>query len=246
MSQYREHHPGSSLADAVECFWTSQSISEEGPQRVYPDGCVDILYIRRPGGVTLKWVGTMTRWRDVPGGGAAELLGVRFRPGALGTRLPVLVDESADLAAIDRALTREVLDGLDRSLRPGAIVNVIQRLVERYGVKDPAARALRYLERHRGDVDLGWLAGQANLSERQFRRICEARTGLSPKRLARTLRFRQALDLTLQAAPGELTAVAHTCGFADQAHFTHEMRRFTGRTPSQLAEIYKRAALVVP
>lgn len=246
MREYQEHYPGAALANAVECFWTACSAEGERPHRVFPDGCVDILYIRRGDAVSLRLVGTMTTWEDVPTVSETVALGVRFRPGALGTRLPSLVDESADLAGVDGALSRDVLDGLEVSLRPGAIHAVMQRLVERCRLDDAPARAIRYLEQQRGEIDLVWLAEQANLSERQFRRICEARTGLSPKRLARTLRFRKALDLTLRTPRGALTEVAYACGFADQAHFTHEMRRFTGYTPGELSEIYKPASVALP
>jgi AraC-like DNA-binding protein len=246
MREYLEHYPGSALADAVECFWTAHSVVGEAPHRVYPDGCVDILYIRQGDAVSLRLVGTMTVWEDVPATAETAALGVRLRPGALAARLPVLLDESADLAAVDSRLSREVLDGLEVSLRPGAIHAVIQRLVERCRLDDAPARAIRFLEQQKGDVDLVWLADQANLSERQFRRVCEARTGLSPKRLARTLRFRKALGLTLQTPPGGLTQVAYHCGFADQSHFTHEMRQFTGRTPGELSEIYKPTPVLLP
>ena len=246
MREYQEHYPGAALADAVECFWTARSAAGESPHRVYPDGCVDILYIRQGSAVSLQLVGTMTAWEDVPAGADTVALGVRFRPGALGTRLPLLVDESADLAGVDSRLSRDVLDGLEVSLRPGAIYAAIQRLAERCQPHDAPARAIRYLEQQRGEVDLVWLAEQANLSERQFRRICEARTGISPKRLARTLRFRKALDLTLRTPPGSLIEVAYACGFADQAHFTHEMRRFTGYTPGELSEIYKPHPMALP
>ncbi len=246
MREYQEHYPGAALADAVECFWTARSGPGERPHRVYPDGCVDILYNRQGEAVSLQLVGTMTAWEDVSALAGTVALGVRFRPGALGTHLPVLVDENADLGEVDRTLSRALLDGLEVSLRPGAIHAVIKRLVERCRPDDASARAIRHLEQQWGNVDLVWLAGQANLSERQFRRICEARTGLSPKRLSRTLRFRKALDLTLDTTPGGLSGVAYACGFADQAHFTHEMRRFTGHTPSELSEIYNPTAVALP
>lgn len=246
MESYREHHPGLALAETVECFWTGRSEPGARRHRVFPDGCVDILYTRQGGRVSLEWIGTMTTWVDVTVSEPADLLGVRFRPGALGGRLPALVDQSAELQALDKQLAQEVLEGLEQSLRPGAILAVIQRLTARCAPRDAVSRALSYLEEQRGNVDLEWLAGQANLSERQFRRICEARTGLSPKRLARTLRFRGALALTQQAAPGGLTGVAYACGYADQAHFSHELRTFTGMTPSQVSDFYKPSSPDVP
>jgi AraC-like DNA-binding protein len=54
--------------------------------------------------------------------------------------------------------------------------------------------------------------------------------GLTPKSVARILRFRHALDL-IEATPANWSAIAHTAGYFDQAHFTNDFRRLTGRTP---------------
>lgn len=48
----------------------------------------------------------------------------------------------------------------------------------------------------------------------------------------RVLRFRRAERLAGSGA--SLAAVAAQAGYADQAHFTRECRRLTGRSPSDL------------
>ena len=45
------------------------------------------------------------------------------------------------------------------------------------------------MTRVHGEVDIDWVADQAGMSARQFRRRCQEESGLSPKHLARVLRI---------------------------------------------------------
>lgn len=54
--------------------------------------------------------------------------------------------------------------------------------------------------------------------------------GMSPKRFARIVRARRALDLLCEGKP--LTEIALVAGYYDQAHFNSEFKSHTGMTPS--------------
>jgi AraC-like DNA-binding protein len=54
---------------------------------------------------------------------------------------------------------------------------------------------------------------------------------LSPKLLARILRFRYALS-RVHGQLGEHAGLAADCGYFDQSHFIAEFQRFSGRTPA--------------
>jgi AraC-like DNA-binding protein len=54
--------------------------------------------------------------------------------------------------------------------------------------------------------------------------------GVSPKRLARVVRFRRGLELVAGGTP--LADVAVSAGYYDQAHFTSEFRAHAGMTPT--------------
>lgn len=72
-----------------------------------------------------------------------------------------------------------------------------------------------------------------NWTTRHFQRRTRAMTGMSPGEVARMIRLEQALrDLRDGGANGAQVAAAH--GFADQAHFSREVRRAYGRSPGQL------------
>jgi AraC-like DNA-binding protein len=80
---------------------------------------------------------------------------------------------------------------------------------------------------------LEFFARTLHTSEFHLARVFRNGTGFSLFGYRRHLRLRVALDLL--ADPGvELTAVAHTLGFATHSHFTDSFRQTFGVTPSAL------------
>jgi AraC-like DNA-binding protein len=75
-------------------------------------------------------------------------------------------------------------------------------------------------------------ADELGVGARQLHRRSLAAFGYGPKTLARVLRFRRALALARGGVP--LAATAARSGFADQAHFTREVRQLAGMTPGEL------------
>ena len=84
----------------------------------------------------------------------------------------------------------------------------------------------------RRGVGVRALAGSVGLSERQLYRRCLDAFGYGPKMLDRVLRLNLALD---RARTGlSLAEVAARTGYADQAHFTREVKALTGMPPRTL------------
>lgn len=81
MLKYREYLPPPQLADTAECCW---SLTNRGAsavvQRVLPDGCADILFVRSAK-TSMIVVGAMTRFEDFETHPLDLLIGIRFRPG---------------------------------------------------------------------------------------------------------------------------------------------------------------------
>lgn len=70
----------------------------------------------------------------------------------------------------------------------------------------------------------------AELSVRQLERLFGDRFGLSPRRYGRILRLRRAIGLIAHEGDS-LAGAAAMAGYADQPHFTREVRELTGRSP---------------
>lgn len=124
-------------------------------------------------------------------------------------------DWRARFALLDAALTRRLAAGPQPTR---AVAWAWRRLSETHGAARVEALA----------GELGW--SRARLLAR-FR----DEVGVSPKALARLLRFERAAGLlTATEAPG-LAAVAALCGYYDQSHLTGEFRRITATTPARYA-----------
>jgi AraC-like DNA-binding protein len=89
--------------------------------------------------------------------------------------------------------------------------------------------ALEAMAAAHGDIDLDWVAGQAGMSPRHFRRRCLAESGLTPKHLCRILRFRRACALAADRL--EWSAIAAQAGYFDQSHLIRDFHEFTGSAP---------------
>jgi AraC-like DNA-binding protein len=242
-SDYRERRPAPALRRRFVCLW-SQAIGQGGadyPQRVLPDGCIDILWIGEDAPVIVGPATRMFVARLAPG---SLVIGARLRPGMGPSVLDLPVCEARD---------QEV--PLDLAWRGSD--DLSGRLAERRGIEArlavlEAALIERVAEARACDplVDAGvaWLASSssgrvrdlcrsAGVSERQLRRRFDAAVGYGPKTLARILRLQRTLALH-RAWGGQsgLAGLAVEAGYADQAHMSRELKALTGRSPRALLQ----------
>jgi AraC-like DNA-binding protein len=160
-------------------------------------------------------------------------LGVRAILGASNPELASRVVELSDLWG-DRG--RELVEGLwsnpSWSARFALLDEVFTRAVRPHAFSAPAAWAWQRLAASAGGLpitalarDIGW--SRAHLTER-FRTAF----GLGPKTAARIFRFEHACR-ALKTDPRRIAAVAHACGYHDQAHMTREWRALAGSSPRE-------------
>jgi AraC-like DNA-binding protein len=165
---------------------------------------------------------------------------MRFHPGMAGAflKLPavVLTDESAKLEDLWGLSALQLRRRLDDAPAPADCVRILAgALAPPKQAGGPVERALRFLTAANGVADVDWMARQAGMSPRQFRRRCLEEAGLGPKRLARVLRFRYASRLAAAARRPDWSSIAVAAGYFDQAHLIRDFREFTGRTPAAAA-----------
>jgi AraC-like DNA-binding protein len=111
-----------------------------------------------------------------------------------------------------------------RPVRPDGCLDIV------YSRHD-GLRAVGAMTRTHGNANLDWIAAQANLSPRQFRRRCLEESGLTPKHLCRVLRFRHSNSLASASRRPDWADIAGRAGYYDQAHLIRDFREFTGQTP---------------
>ncbi|MFF6788322.1 helix-turn-helix domain-containing protein [Streptomyces filamentosus] len=100
------------------------------------------------------------------------------------------------------------------------------------GVRPEVAEAWRRLVVSRGRVQVGAVAAELGWSRRYLTERFRGEVGLSPKSLARVLRFEYAHELAAARDPLPWGEVAAVSGYADQAHLVRDWREFTGRPPT--------------
>lgn len=251
-SRYHEMLAPASLRRYLVCTWSQIVSSGEGdyPQRVLPDGCVDIVWIGASPAIV---AGPATRFviASLPPG--STIVGVRFRPG---WSLPGLGVPASELR--DRNVTLDELWGpeagrLSESVAaqatvPARLAAIERALASRWAGTPPGdllvIAAVAWLARHPGQP-VHRLASGLGVSSRQVQRRFVAAVGYGPKTFQRIARFQRLLALgrsrtsrrpgvLAPGQPGDLGTLALAAGYADQAHMTRDVRDLAGKTPSML------------
>jgi AraC-like DNA-binding protein len=209
--------------------WSVETTEPVREYAVRPDGCLDILYSPAAG---LEIVGAMTAERRYTLGPGARSAGIRFRPGMAPAFLKLRADQLTDLTIPLQAFPNQAelagrLAGAQSAAECRQIL--IAALHPPADTPNGVQRAIEAVTGSHGDINLEWVARQAGMSERQFRRRCLEESGLSPKQLCRVLRFRRACSLGQGGLPWGL--VAAEAGYFDQAHLIRDFREFAGATP---------------
>ena len=112
---------------------------------------------------------------------------------------------------------------------------VSARLAEARPPSPGVAWAWRRLSETHGRLRVGALVEELGWSRKRLIARFREEVGVSPKSLARILRFERAAALLAQRHPPGLAELAYDCGFYDQSHLTNEFRRIAGVTPAAYA-----------
>jgi len=236
-SDYQEFSTHGRLAEFVFCLW-SQSVgpSAEFPQRVLPDGCVDIILMNEVAMVVGPWTKPFVA-HLAPN---TKIIGARCRPGRAASLLGIPASQLLNSFAFLRDIfsntetcpfTRIVDEpGVTRKL--GAMEAALCKRISKVAPVDKASNeAIEWIARNpRGRVEQ--LSRKLGLSDRQLLRRFTVAVGYGPKLFQSVLRFQRLLNLAQTAGvQGSLAELAVKAEFADQSHMTREMHRFCGGPP---------------
>jgi AraC-like DNA-binding protein len=246
--------PGPTLRGVVDRLWHVEGpASPADAETICPDGRTElVLHLgapmreRRDGHDEPQprhlLVGQMEQPVTVIPTGGLRMVGARLEPAALHRLLPMPQDRLAgrivDLESIWGVWTREAADSVAAANTPAEALDRFERALERLiaaaaPIDVPVASAIARLQKTGGTASITRLAADLGLGRRQLERRFRDRVGLSPRLFGRIVRFQRAFQ-ALDRESG--AAIAARCGYADQAHLVREIRRFSGRTPTLLAE----------
>jgi AraC-like DNA-binding protein len=101
-------------------------------------------------------------------------------------------------------------------------------------VRPDVGWAWRRLVETGGALEVRELARELGCSRRHLSGRFGQEVGLPPKRYARLLRFRRAVEALMRGGEQGLAEVAVACGYADQPHLNRDFRALAGTTPGAL------------
>ncbi len=205
--------------------------------------CDSPVVVRSPGGTDLSAAATVGGLRtdhldilhdatqrgvqlELTPRGARALLGVPA--GALARDVFALEDVTGWRA---RELVGRIAEAGGSLDRARVLDAVLSRWLAEHRYPGPVEAMWSRLVASGGTVPVGRLASEIGLSRRHLAQLAQSELGLTPKQVARLMRFQRARQH--MASGRELAEVAVFCGYFDQAHLTNEWRRFAGCTPGE-------------
>lgn len=252
--EYQELRPPAALRTFVKCLWMLRGASDDpAPQRILPDGSVELVLhlsgrfrrhepdgtvVVQPGALV---VGVVDRWVMLESTGDIDLLGVRFRPGAVGGVLRVRQAQLAghfhdlDHLAIPalRGLLAEAASEADIPRRLDLVWQKIGQAADASVAPHPAVLlAARRLVATAGRVPVQEIAREAGWSQRHFERQFRREVGATAKEFARLSRFHGVVTRLKRGTPPRWARLAFQAGYHDQSHLVRDFREFGGTTPA--------------
>jgi AraC-like DNA-binding protein len=255
--EYQQFAPAPLLGSFVECVWILEGHASEleaHDQPVLPDGRPELIvhfgdpFDRRwPDGrierqAAVLFAGQLDAQLMLQPTGRISVLGIRFHPfGAVALlRDPQerLVGRTIGLEEVEpriqhglssiRALTDSAASALPY------VEALLVRMLDPSRI-DPRVRfATGAILATRGQLSIDGLVRDTSITRRHLERRFLQAVGVSPKRLARIVRFQHALELLQQPASRSVGAsTAAACGYADQSHFIRDFKTLAGCSPSE-------------
>jgi AraC-like DNA-binding protein len=259
---YRELTPAPALRPYVRCYWTLRADTKAGgsPQRVLPDGCVEIIinlgarFIRYDASGHMERqprelvIGPTTRHMSIAPTGPIRLVGIRFAPGGAVSFLSVPPSEVRDAApsltdvappledaAVDRLAAAPF--GTESPILDVALGRRLARSRRLGDRRVPALVSATFAADRPLRADA--LMSLTGLGARQIERVYRDNVGFGFKTLSRLVRFQRVvrdIDPTTRISWARL---AGRHGYADQSHLAREFREFAGTTLTRyVAELH--------
>jgi AraC-like DNA-binding protein len=191
-------------------------------------------------------ISTLTAALDFAYPPGTRSVGVHFKPFGLapfvGLPAAELRDEPVALEDVwGRAATAALRERLAAAPDPLALLEDELRRRQRHAdglalVRHTSAA----LEASGGAAAIGALTAAAGVSSTYLTRRFRDLVGVTPKRLARTYRFADAVRAIDPAGPIDWLEIAARGGYYDQAHFGNDFRAFTGLSPTRYLAVRRR------
>ncbi len=255
--EYTELPPHPALATIVRTYWWLRgdaSGSGGAADPALPDGSPELIFnqadpwqhVAPDGRVTPQprafLVGQITGPMVVRPTGESALTAVRFEghgAALLSDDVAALTDRwvgldalPSRLAVLASTLHAAVADpGAQRVALDAALLDLMDAATAKARLDPAVAEAVAAIRASHGAVEVDALARRLGVSVRTLQRRFAPAVGISPKLLARIVRF-QRVFAAWRDDPASLSRVALECGYFDQSHLVRDFRDFAGAPPA--------------
>jgi len=254
--KYQEFIPHTVLQDHVKRFWILEKeyTAEDSIEEVIPDACIELIlnfgsaYVQIGGSTPRELpkvclIGLLSKPLVLQANGVVKIIAVRFFAwGALPfLKNEVRRDSTMNLEldddwhnVISKIAAKVYQDEYQKAVEEIEDFLIGKRLNTLFEPQQVQAAA-KLLYHTKGQFRVAELADYCNLSVRQLQRQFDEATGVSPKTLARTIRFEAIRNRFRLEPDANLTDLAYEFGYTDQSHFINDFKAFTNKTPSEFA-----------
>lgn len=255
--EYNTYPPSKSLAKQIKFYWSLENKEDDAPhnrERIFPDGCIELIFnysdkfkkfdndidfhIQPPSFIH----GQLKTYFELQATGRIGVFSARMHPAGLQPFIDFDVDtftgSTLTMSEVwgkdGEALEADMLACITNDERIAVLEKFL--LDKRSDLKvdnTPVEYCVDAMLKSVGDVSIDRLADELEIGKRQLERRFTAAVGISPKLLARVIRFQNILQLIENKEFKSFTTVAYEGGFYDQAHFIRDFKDFTGLNPKQ-------------
>jgi AraC-like DNA-binding protein len=240
---FSHYVPQPPLSDYVDMLWIFERYSvPHAQERLMPTGAMELVIglddgLRMGAGIA----GVQSRFMVLDTSKPFSVIGAHFKPGGgfpfFGMPAGEFQDLNVPLEAVWGSDAHEVCEQLLEAKTHEAKYRILERaLLERATGRLGRHRAVRYsLTEFRNAESFRSIAeitDELGLSARRFIEVFRNEVGLTPKLYCRIARFQKVIQSLHTFQEGDLADIALSCGYFDQAHFSHDFREFSGINPS--------------
>lgn len=183
-----------------------------------------------------------------------RVMGVNFRPGGVHALIGISAHELAQcdinledmLGASVRRLRERLLETACSMQRLALLEHWLRTLRAEPTWDTSILRAAAALGQIAEVPAIARLQRETGYSAHRFGLLFRRHIGMTAKHYARLMRFRAVVELAHAAGQPDWARIAADGGYYDQAHLSHEFRRFAGITPSAFAALRGRYPNHVP
>jgi AraC-like DNA-binding protein len=249
---FRRVEPQGPAQRAIECYWIVED-DDTTPvrQKIIPDGFTEIIfhfgdhYRINLGGKwqrqsTSLFAGQIKGHFYLENTGATNIIGIKLKPAAVAHLFGVSMKPYTDRVVDLKQVVGRKMKSLDASLRKSTADNERLRLVEdffseqceTYPKDHPVDRALEMIFARKGMIPVSDICSELSVGDRYIQQLFSKYVGLSPKFLARIVRFSYIFQVIKEKNP-DWAGVVYQAGYYDQSHFIRNFKAFTGEDPTE-------------